>query len=80
MDRLIALLESIIADAAFSGTEESGADILSRLRYARSLCRELGAVTGERLCAELETALCDKSGAAEALCRLCCYCESISNI
>lgn len=80
MEKLISLLEGIIADGAFSGTDEAGADILSRLRYAQSLCRELEAETGERLCAELETALCNKSGAPEALCRLCCYCESISNI
>ena len=80
MEKLIALLEGIIADAAFSGTDECGTDIISRLRYAQSLCRELDAVTGERLCAELETALSEKSGAPESLCRLCCYCESISNI
>ena len=79
MERLIALLEGIIADATFSGTDECGSDIISRLRYAQSLCRELGAGAGERLCAELETALCEKNGAPEVLCRLCCYCECIAN-
>lgn len=80
MEKLTALLEGIIADATFSGTDECGSDIISRLRYAQSLCRELGASAGERLCGELERALCEKSGAAEALCRLCCYCECIANI
>lgn len=80
MDKLIALLERITADMVFSGTDETGTDVISCLRYAQTLCRELGASAGERLCGELETALCEKSGAPEALCRLCCYCECISNI
>ncbi|MBQ8826814.1 MAG: hypothetical protein IJ007_06960 [Oscillospiraceae bacterium] len=80
MDKLIMLLEGIVSDIAFSGTNEIRSDILERIIYARKLCGELGMKNGEVLCARLEECASENAPekTAAVLCRLCCYMECIS--
>ena len=82
MEKLIPLLEEIIADIAFSGTNEIRTDILSRLTAAEKLCRELDMSAGEKLCARLAECAAEHKPKETAvlLCRLCCYTECISGL
>ena len=80
MDKLIILLEGIVSDIAFSGTNEIRSDVLEKIVSAEKICRELEMSNGEKLCAALAE---NASGefpekTAEVLCRLCCYMECIS--
>lgn len=82
MEKIISLLEEIIADIAFSGTNEIRADILSKLTAAEKLCKELNMPTGEKLCSRLTECAAGHNSKETAviLCRLCCYTECISGI
>lgn len=80
MNRLIMLLEGIVSDIAFSGTNEIRSDVLERIIYAEKICRELEMKNGEKLCAELSECAAENAPekTAEILCSLCCYMECIS--
>ena len=82
MDKLISLLEEIISDIAFSGTNEIRTDVLSRLYTAQKLCRELNMSAGEQLCSRRTECASEHNSeeAAIILCRLCCYTECLSGL
>lgn len=82
MDKLISLLEEIIADIAFSGTNEIRTDVLSRLNTAEKLCSELNMSVGEKLCSRLTECASEHNSekTATVLCRLCCYTECLSGL
>ncbi len=82
MDKLISLLEEIIADIAFSGTNEIRTDILSKIIAAKKLCKELNMSFGEKLCSRLTECAAEHNSekAAVILCRLCCYTECLSGL
>lgn len=79
MNRIIPLIEQMIADVGFTGFSNMGSGI-SAIRKAAAVCDELGMTTGERLCNALAEAVVsgDHERAAELFSRLCCYCECIS--
>lgn len=75
MEKVIAMLEDIIADLGFSGISCAGADIIPRLKEACSYCHELNMSLGENICMMLSESLSQGNtvSAAEYLCRLSCY-------
>ena len=81
MNRAILQIEQIIADIGFTGIGNSHSGIISAVRKAAAICRELEMELGEDLCNALEGALLenDTERAEEVFCRLCCYCECVSN-
>ena len=80
MDKLIIMLEDIISDIAFRGTNEIRSDVLSRIDTAQKLCNELDMETGDRLCEKLKECAAEGSPdeTSAVLCSLCCYMECIS--
>lgn len=82
MDKLISLLEEVISDMAFSGTNEIRTDVLSRLNAAEKLCSELNMSAGEKLCSRLTECAYEHNSekTATVLCYLCCYTECLSGL
>lgn len=81
MNRAVSQIEQIIADIGFTGLGNAHSGIISAVRRAAALCRELEMGSGEELCNALEGALLenDAERAEAVFCRLCCYCECVSN-
>lgn len=79
MDRVIPIIEQVIADVGFTGFLNLGSGI-SVIEKAAAVFRELGMSTGVSLCTGLADLIrsCEYDRAAAVFARLCCYCECIS--
>lgn len=76
MQPLVALLEEILSDIAFLGTEHLGTHFLQKIQHAEALCQELSMPTGVLLCQQLREHLPD---AENTFGQLCIYTEIIAH-